>query len=421
MDASAPVGPASRHGDLNRRWVIIGLLFASTFLNYFDRQTLSILKPVLKGEFGFDDNGYANIVSAFMITYVIAYTLAGRLVDRAGSRISLTLFVSVWSIANLLTGLAQTIGHLLACRAVLGAAEPGNYPAALRAATTWFPDRLRGIATSIYQSGSATAAVIAMPVVAYVAARWGWRTAFVLPGIVGLLWAVAWWRIYRAPSAEYAPHPPQGEPGRAPWSQLLRHPALWGIVLARLVSDQVWYFCLFWMPGYFQENLKLTLIAAGLIGWVPFLVADLSGIASGLVSDRLVRGGHTPRQARLRVLTLTALLAPCAMLIPFAPGVGVVIGLFCVVAAVCQIWLFNVTTLVADTFPRTSVASVLGVAGSFGALGGLFSSKLIGTFVGSVGYTPVFLALGCFHLLAAGILRYFLRFDPPPLSEGKTN
>ena len=409
MDASPLTPPAPRHGDLTRRWVIIGMLFLSTFLNYFDRQTLSILKPTLKGEFGFDDNGYANIVSAFMITYVIAYTLSGRLVDWVGSRISLTLFVSVWSIANLLTGFTQTMGQLMACRSLLGAAEPGNYPAALRATATWFPAHLRGVAASIYQSGSATAAVIALPVVAFVAATWGWRTAFVVPGIVGLGWALAWWYVYRAPSAEYAPYDPASEEPRAPWAQLLRRRELWGVVLARLVSDQVWYFCLFWMPGYLQENLNLTLVQAGLIGWVPFLVADVGGIASGFVSDRLVRRGMSPGRARLRLLTVVALFAPCAMLIPFSHHVAVVIGLFCVVAAVCQIWLFNVTTLVADIIPRTSVASVLGIAGSFGALGGLLSSKLIGMFVGSLGFTPVFLALGCFHLVAAAMLQYFLK------------
>ena len=409
MVASPAPRPALPPGDLTRRWVIIGMLCLSTFLNYFDRQTLSILKPTLKDEFGFDDNGYANIVSAFMVTYVIAYALSGRLVDWVGSRISLTLFVGVWSTANLLTGFAQTMGQLLACRAVLGAAEPGNYPAALRATATWFPAHLRGLAASIYQSGSATAAVIALPIVAFVAATWGWRMAFVVPGIAGLVWAFAWWRIYRAPSLEYAPPDPQAEVARPSWGQLIRRPQLWGIVLARLVSDQVWYFCLFWMPGYLQENLHLTLVQAGLIGWVPFLIADLSGVASGFVSDRLVRRGLTPGQARLRVLTVMAFLAPCAMAVPFAHNVAVVIGLFCVVAAVCQVWLFTVTTLVADIFPRTSVASVLGIAGSFGALGGLLSSKLIGTFVGTLGFTPVFLALGCFHLVAAAILRYFLK------------
>jgi ACS family hexuronate transporter-like MFS transporter len=193
------------------------------------------------------------------------------------------------------------------------------------------------------------------------------------------------------------------------WRELIRHRALWGFVLARLVSDQVWYFCLFWMPGYFQENLNLTLVQVGLIGWVPFLIADLGGVGSGFVSDRLVRRGLAPGRARLRVLFITALFAPAAMLIPFAGNAAAVIALFCVVAAVCQIWLFGVTTLIADAFPRHTVASVLGITGSFGALGGLVSSKIIGALVGSLGFTPVFFALGCFHLMAAGILHHFLK------------
>lgn len=397
---------APRTPDHTWRWVILGMLFLSTFLNYFDRQTLSVLKPVIKAEFGLDDNGYANIVMAFLVTYMFAYTLAGRLVDWVGSRISLILFVGTWSLASLCTGLSQSLGQLTACRVVLGAAEPGNYPAALRATATWFPAKLRGFAASFYQAGSATAAVLAMPVIALMATHWGWRATFVIPGVLGLLWVVAWWWIYRSPSPTYAIEVSAGRPevARIPWGQLWRKRNLWGIVLARMVSDQVWYFCLFWMPGYFQENLHLSLLLAGLIGWIPFLCADLGGIASGLLSDRLVTRGRQPWQARKLILIGSACLAPIGALIPFAPHYALAVAAFCVVTTVCQVWLFNITTLVSDVFPRTSVASVLGISGSFGALGGLISNKLIGLFVGSVGFTLVFLILACLHLIAAVII-----------------
>jgi ACS family hexuronate transporter-like MFS transporter len=413
MDDSPPAVP--KLPDHRWRWVILGLLFVSTFLNYFDRQTLSVLKPTIKAEFGLNDAGYANIVTAFLVTYIIAYTLGGRFVDRVGSRIALTLFVGTWSLANVCTGLSNTLGQLTACRVVLGAAEPGNYPAALRAAATWFPAPLRGFATSFYQAGSATAAVLALPLIALMATHWGWRTAFVLPGVLGLVWAVAWWMIYRSPSAAYAAEVSGGQPDVEclPWSVLLRNRNLWGIVLARLVSDQVWYFCLFWMPGYLQENLHLSLMTAGLIGWIPFLCADLGGVGSGLVSDRLVRGGRSPAQARKLVLLGAACLAPLVAIVPFTTSVPLALAAFCVVATVCQVWLFNITTLVADVFPRTSVASVLGVSGSFGALGGLINSQLIGHVVDSLGFKPVFLVLAVLHLLASVVLLKLVSSDRP--------
>lgn len=382
------------------------MLFLSTFLNYFDRQTLSILKPTIKTEFGLDDNGYANVVSAFMVTYVLAYALAGRFVDRVGSRFALTLFVGLWSLANVCAGFTQTVLQLVACRAVLGLAEPGNYPAALRTATCWFPANLRGTATGLYQAGSATAAVCAVPIVAFIATQWGWRIAFIVPGLIGLLWAGIWWLFYREPT--YLPAVPPPASGES-WASLFRSRQVWGIVIARLVSDQVWYFCLFWMPGYLQENLHLSLPVVGLVGWLPFLFADLGGVGSGLISDQLVKRGWAPAAARRHILLVTACLAPAVALVPLVSQPGIVIALFSLIAIVCQIWLFNITTLVADTFPTNRVGSVLGIAGSFGALGGLVSTQLIGLGVTSFGFTPVFFTLGFFHLIAAGILERLTR------------
>jgi ACS family hexuronate transporter-like MFS transporter len=410
-DFPEPAEPLRR--DLKWRWVILGMLFISTFLNYFDRQTLSVLKPVIKVEFGLDDAGYSKIVMGFLIAYLFAYTLGGRFADRVGSRVAMTTFVGVWSLANVFTGFSGSFVQLMACRVVLGLAEPGNYPAALRVAATWFPAKLRGFASSFYQAGSATAAVIAMPVIALMATHWGWRATFVVPGVLGILWAAGWWWIYRKPSPEYMPGGGE-EIIRVPWRELLRNRNVLGIILARMTSDQAWYFCLFWMPGYLQENLSLTLVHAGLIGWMPFLCADLGGVASGVVSDRMVRNGTEPWRARRRVLVGTAAVAPLVLLVPFTTQLWVVIVAFCALALVCQVWLFNMTTMVADVFPRHAVASVLGLSGSFGALGGLLSNALIGNFVGTLGFTPVFFLMGCVHLVAAGWIALFIRGSGNP-------
>jgi ACS family hexuronate transporter-like MFS transporter len=198
---------------------------------------------------------------------------------------------------------------------------------------------------------------------------------------------------------------------KVPWRELLTNRNLRGIVLARMVSDQVWYFCLFWMPGYLQENLNLSLIQAGLIGWVPFLCADVGGVASGVASDRMVVRGAAPWQARKRVLMVAALLAPLAVAIPLTSHLWIAVVAFCAVAVVCQIWLFNLTTLVADVFPRNTVASVLGISGSFGAFGGLLSNVLIGNSVGTLGFVPVFVVMGCLHLIAAALISRYVRVE----------
>ncbi len=416
MLADCESGPAETKGvpesvrrDLRWRWVILGMLFVSTFLNYFDRQTVSVLKPTLKAEFGIGDYGYAQIVTAFLVTYTIAYAISGRLVDRIGHRISLSLFVGIWSLANMAIGFSRSLGQLALCRVIMGAAESGNYPAALRATTSWFPAHLRGSACGAYQAGSATAAVVAVPIIALMATHWRWRSVFILPGVVGLLWVAAWWWICRDPSAEYAGRNLEPQSTQViPLAGLVGDRNVWGIVLARLVSDQVWYFCLFWMPGYLQENLKLTLLEAGWIGWLPFLCADLGGLLGGVVSDRFIAAGWNPCQARKRVLIGTALAAPLGILIPFAQYTALAIALFCIVAVVCQVWLFGLTTLVSDVFPRTSVASVLGISGAFGALGGLLSSQLIGLFVGRFGFVPIFLVLGCLHIVAAITIHFLV-------------
>jgi ACS family hexuronate transporter-like MFS transporter len=398
--------------DCRRRWGILALLFVALFLIYFDRQVISLLKPEIIKDLGLAERDYANIVSAFLFAYMFAYALSGRFVDRAGGKPAMALFVGVWSLANIATGFTRTLWQMVACRVVLGVVEPGCYPGALRVATSWFPAGLRGRACAIYQAGSATAAVIAPPLVMTMAALWGWRPAFILPGILGLLWLAGWRFVMRNPSPEYAAVVAGGNTGaleRVPLGRLLRNRNLWGIVLARLVSDQVWYFCLFWMAGYMREHMNLSLVQAGLIVWLPFLFADLGGVLSGVLSDRLVARGMEPWRARKSILLGVALLGPAAAVVPFTTSVPLAVGAFCMVALVCQVYLFTITSLVGEIFPRTGAAGVLGISGSFGALGGMLSSQLIGALVGGFGYMPIFLMLACLHPLASAILAVAIR------------
>jgi ACS family hexuronate transporter-like MFS transporter len=383
------------------RWVILGLLFCSTFLNYFDRQTLSVLKPILKEDLHLTDTGYGHLVTIFMVPYIVMYLLSGPLVERLGRRASMSLFVGVWSLATLMTGFTRSFYQLAACRFVMGAAEPGNFPAALRVVSTWFPANLRGFASSICTAGSALGAVFAPPLIAFIALQHGWRAAFIVPGVVGLLWVVAWWSIYREPKLTVEEAAKEVKPA---WFQLWRRREVWGILLAGLVSTPVWFFYLFWLPGYLQENLGLTLQQVGWLGWIPFLAADLGGIVSGLASDRLIKAGWAPVNARLTVLGTAACLAPVGIFTMHAPHLAVALAIFSLVGLVCQTWFVNIGALITDLFPRTWVASVQGIYGAFGAIGGLAISASVGPVVDRVGYGPVFLVTGLLHVAAFGFL-----------------
>ncbi|HEX2099649.1 MAG TPA: MFS transporter, partial [Candidatus Synoicihabitans sp.] len=367
-----------------RAWIILAMLFVASFLNYFDRQTLSILKPLIKEEYGMSDADYSKLVVLFMAPYIVMYALGGRIVDRIGSRWAMTAFVSIWSAATMLGGWATSLAQFAASRFVLGAAEPGNFPAAMRATKTWFPPDRRGFAVSIFSAGSALGAVAAPPLVALMVHAAGWRSAFWLPGGLGLVWAVVWWCVYRQPRATQAPAEPDAPMA---WRSVWMSRALWSVVLARFISDPVWYFYLFWLPGYFQESLGLTLTEAGWIGWIPFLVADIGGIALTSYSDRLIKRGHGPAAARFRILGAIAFLAPLGMLTTFAPHIWMTLAIFSLVGAMCLTWFFSTATLLGDLFPKSVVASALGIAGAFGALGGLLFNAVIGPIIDRTGYT----------------------------------
>ena len=401
--ASSPgghTGPAT-----SWRWLVVALLVVSTFLNYFDRQILSVLKTTLKQEFQLTDSHYSLLVTAFMLPYVLMYPIGGRLVDRFGPRGCLVVFVTVWSSATLGIAFTGTFAALAVCRGLLGAAEPGNYPAALRTCTVLFEPARRGLPISLYSAGSAVGAIAAPPLIAWIAIAYGWRWAFAVPAVIGYGWVILWLAATRPGSGQSALL--GGSGGRAvrtPLTQLLQQPSIWRLFLVRLVSDPVWYFYLFWLPGYLQEAKSLTLQQTGWVAWVPFLVADLGGIGAAHYADRLVRRGWAADRARKAVLTATACIAPVGIFTTYFGVAGAVV-IFSLVAIVCTTWLFNQTALLADVAPPASVASVHGVSGACGALGGLLFNAAIGPVVDAFGYTPVFVVAGGLHLIAAFILR----------------
>lgn len=407
--------PASRYA--TTRWWIVGLLFMATVINYIDRQTLSILSATLRTELGLTDADYANAVSAFLFSYLIMYTVAGRLIDRYGVRLGVAVCVTWWSIASMLTGLARGPFSLAFFRCLLGIGEPGIFPAGVKACGEWFPPKMRALATGIFSSGSAIGAVVAAPIVVALTVHFGWRAAFVLPGLIGLLWVPLWLKFYRHPAEHPAVTPADlaqldlgaGLAARPTWRAVLRQRHVWGLVLSRLASDPVWYFYLFWLPDYLQRIRHLSLVEIGIYGWIPFLFADLGCIGGGAASDFLVRRGWPPLRARFATLAGVALLAPFGILVGFMESTAGAIAITCLITFLCQAWSTNIATLSADLTDRTETGTVMGMMGTAGSLGGLAFAQVLGVTIALFGYTSAFVMAATLHPLALLTLYLFLR------------
>lgn len=400
-----------------RRWLILLLIFSAVVLNYFDRQIVSILKPLLCAEFRIDDRGYATLVNVFTVCYAAMYPVAGWLVDRAGVRRMMLLGLVTWSAACVGAGLSRTLASFTLSRGLLGLAEPIAFPAQLRAITAWFPGSLRATANSASVAGGTLGSIIAPPLVAWLTVSVNWHAAFVVPGALGLLVAVLWLLVYRDPPRDVATASDDDLLAAADpaftWPELWRTRTLWGLLLCRFVSDPVWYFCLFWFPGYLQDHSGFSLAQVGKVGWIPFLAADLGGIATAAWSDRLVHRGHAPLAARKRMLCTIAALGPVCALTPFLPHPAATLAIFSVVGAVCLSWLFSLSVVIAESFPARNVGSVLGIAAGFGATGAIVFNTYVGRMMHSFGSTRIFVVMALLHPIAAVLLWTMTRPERP--------
>ncbi len=389
------------------RWAILALLFASTVLNYVDRQTLSILAPMVQRDLGMDDIGYAHVVQLFLIAYTIAYLLAGWLTDRLGTRMALALFVGWWSLANMATGLVRSAAGLGIARAMLGLGEAGNYTVGPKAISEHFPAPERGLAFGIYTAGAMVGATIAPPLIGWLALSYGWRSAFMVTGAMGFLWLIAWLALYprRKEKADSRAEP-------TPWRAILRERPLWGFALSRMLADPVWYFYLFWFPKYLADQRGLSLGAIAATAWIVYLAADFGSIFGGIFSGQLVKRGMTPPNSRLAGLIVAAVLAPAGMLISTAPAIEITFALAALVAFAHLIFQINLSTLVVDLYPTRVVATVFGIVAAGSGLGGIFSTQLVGHIAQTGNYGQIFLLMGCLHPLAMLIAWGALRSQP---------
>jgi len=374
------------------RWGIGGLLLASTIINYIDRQTLSALAPYLKQDYHWTNTDYANIVIAFRVAYSFGLAIVGRLMDRIGTRRGLTLSVTWYSLVSILTSLATGFYSFMTFRFLLGAGESGNWPGATKAVSEWFPKRERGLATALFDSGSSVGGAIAPFIVLSVYSRWGWRPAFLIPGMLGFVWLIAWRRLY---------HPPQEHPrisqaeremlladsqdldgmagkARPRWRDLLKLPQTWGAMAAKGMTDPVWFFVTDWFPIYLVA--KGVPIKSGLLAvWVPFIASDLGNFFGGAASGYLIKRGWTLGAARKTLVVFGGVGVLSLIPTIFVDKLWMIAGLFALATFCYASFSTIANVLPADIFASESVASVSGLSGMAAGIGTIIAFKLIGS------------------------------------------
>jgi MFS transporter, ACS family, hexuronate transporter len=390
------------------RWILVVLLFAATTINYIDRQTLSILAPTLRRELHLTEHDYANIVTAFLIPYTVMYSLGGRLIDRIGPRVGLALSLTWWSLSTVLTGFARSAFGLGAARFALGIGEPCVYPAGVKVCSEHFRDSQRALAVGIFSAGSSVGAIIAPPLIALTTVWFGWRAAFAISGLLGLILVPLWLIAY--PGKEIAATSTPLKPGHT-WLSLLRVRRVWALILPRFLSDPVWYFYLFWLPDYLQRERHLSLTQLALFGWLPFFFADLGAILGGALSDSLVRLNMTPARARIAVLVGVGCLSPLGAFAGIASTLTTALAIICLVAFLTQCWSTNTATLISDLVPEESTSTTMGMMGTAGGIGGILFAQLLAVVIREFGYPYAFALAAVLHPVAALVLVAVLRSD----------
>ncbi|HEX2696238.1 MAG TPA: MFS transporter [Anaerolineales bacterium] len=408
------------------RWVIAAWLTLSTILNLIDRQSLSVLAPFLRDRLHLSVQDYAHVVTAFLVSYTVMYAVGGRLVDWIGERVGMAACILWWSVCTMLTALVQGRLSLGLVRFLLGLGEPANYPAALRATTVWFPKSDRGLPIALFSSGSAVGNVLAPPLIAAITLALGWRAAFVLPGLLGLIWVAGWLIIYHGPEAfAGAPmeslRPLKDESHNkslfASWFGLLKQRNVLALVVSRFISDPVWYFYVFWIPEYLKRERGFSLTDIGLYAWIPFVAGAVGGMTAGWTSDILVAHGMSPVRARTRILYIAAALAPVGMWTSKVHSAAFAIFLIAVMAFVVYCWFINTAAIIPDVVPENVVGSVLGFMGTAGSAAGALFSLFLGYLLTRYSYGPAFVLAGTMHLLAALVLRSLMTEMSPALQN----
>lgn len=439
----------------NVRWMICALLFFAATINYVDRQVIGILKPTLEKEFGWTESDYSWIVFAFQLAYAIGLLGVGRVMDRIGTKKGFSLSIIVWSIGATMHAWAVAIGLMalpifnpvlngivsavnaiivpmgitpwtltlsasvmgfMVARFVLGIGEAGNFPASIKTVAEWFPKKERALATGIFNAGTNVGALATPLIVPWIAVAYGWYEAFIITGLLGFIWLIAWWFTYDKPETHkllskeelaYIQSDPAEPATKIPWAKLFPHRQTWAFAVGKFLTDPIWWVYLFWLPDFLKKQHGLDLKTFGIPLAVIYIIADVGSIGGGWLSGQFIKRGWTINKSRKTAMLICALAVVPIIFASMTSNLWIAVVLIGIAAAAHQGWSANIFTLTSDMFPKQAVGSVVGIGGMAGAIGGMFIAKLVGYILdnaGNYGYLIIFTIAASAYLFALLII-----------------
>jgi ACS family hexuronate transporter-like MFS transporter len=411
----------------NYRWTICSLIFLATTINYLDRSVISLLKPDLETKFHWTESDYSDIVIAFQLCYAIGLLLAGRFIDKVGTKIGYTISILGWSIAAAGHAFVKSTFGFVVARGALGISEAGNFPSAIKTVAEWFPKKERALATGIFNSGANIGAVAAPLTVPFIAVKWGWQWAFIITGLLGFLWLICWFAFYEIPSRqkrlsqeefdyihsdadEKKESDATADTGKVSWLQLLAFKQTWAFILGKFLTDPVWWFFLFWLPAFLKAGYGLENEAVAIPIALVYTMSTVGSVWGGWLPLHFIKKGWPVYRARKTSMFIYALFAVPVVLAQLSGGINMWLAVIIIGLATAghQAWSANIFTTVSDMFPKKAVASVTGIGGMAGALGGMLIAGLAGYLfdhykaLGNIetGYYIMFIICGSAYLIA---------------------
>ncbi len=377
---------------IGHRWVVCGLLFFATTINYIDRQILSLLKPILDEQLHWTNAEFGLVNSAFQGAYGVSLLIFGWLIDKYGTKIGYAISIAAWSLAAMGHALVGSVGGFLWARVALGLGEGGNFPAAIKATAIWFPKKERALATSLFNSGANVGAILAPAIVPWMAFKFGWQSAFLAAGTVGFLWLFLWMPWFENPEKKPALSKKElawiqsdgvdVQAQKIPWGQLLGYRQTWGFILPKLITDPVWWFFLIWLPDFFKQTRGLDIKKSWVLLVTIYSIVTVLSIAGGWVTGHMAKTGWSMNRARKGGMLLFALCVVPILAVTGATDWGAVL-LIGLAGAAHQAFSANLFTTVSDSFPKQAVASVIGIGGMAGAIGGMLFPIVTGILLDS--------------------------------------
>jgi ACS family hexuronate transporter-like MFS transporter len=409
------------------RWTIVALLFFATSINYIDRQVIGLLEPTLAKEFHWDNTTYGFINGIFQFFYAFGLLAFGWIVDKLGTKRGYTISITIWSLFAMAHALAKSTFGFTVARSGLGLGESGNFPSAIKSVAEWFPKKERALATGIFNSGANIGAVIAPIMVPWILGIYGWQMAFMITGALGFIWLVCWLLVYEIPSRkkgltkeefDYIHSDAEEVAGAdtkpVSWKTLLKIRQTWAFIFGKFLTDPIWWFFLFWLPGYFKDTFNLNLSKPGWPLVIVYSATTVGSIGGGYLSGLLIRKGWPVYKARKTVMLFFAFCVVPIITARYFSNMWAVVALIALAAAAHQAWSANIFTTASDMFPKRTVSSVIGIGGMAGSVGGIIFQPLVGWILDyfqragnkGLGYNLIFLICGFAYMLAWLVMHF---------------